>query len=199
MNPTQIMNEAAVPRGWPGVAAVGSGFRGFPHLAGAARLSREEMALAGDLRLLVGECALIRLVREAVDVVVRGLPLGRWQSNPRLDSQVLFALLTYSYAAGAHASEDIEWNCQWDPATRRITAAAPVEQDVLRAFRRANRPWIEGCLAWVLEGVAAARQIGVRASRDSQDARVKWPDCAFLEMARRRVELAVLMDMAMAD
>jgi hypothetical protein len=199
MNHAQAMSGAALPRELTGLTAVGRGVGGFPPLAGVARSSWEDMALAGDLRLLVGECALIRFVRDAVAVVVQALPPGPQRLNTRLDSRMLLALITYGYAAGDYASEDIEWNCQWDPATRQITAAAPVGQDELRAFRRASRPWIEGCLARVLEQVAAARQIGVRECRDGYEVTEEWPNSVFWDLAHRRVELAILMDMAMAD
>ena len=112
---------------------------------------------------------------------------------------MLLTLLTYSYAAGAAASEDIEWACQQDPATRYIIGNACPDQDTVRAFRRAHRPWIESCVATVLERVCAVKRVeaGELVLKDSSRA---TRSCApFLERARRRLELAVLMDTAMAE
>ena len=155
--------------------------------------------LPGDLRPLVGECILIKLALEAVDVVADQLPLrptlGAGSPGPR----ILLTLLTYSYAAGTFATEDIEWNCQHDAATRYVSGNANLDQDTLRAFRRANRPWIEACLALVLQLAHRRLRQEAAPSEPERSLLVAEPDSAFLQLARRRLELATLMDMAMAD
>ena len=112
---------------------------------------------------------------------------------------MLLTLLTYSYAAGSQASEDIEWDCQHDPATRFVTSNTFIARDTLRAFRRAHRRWIEACLAWVLEGVSEKKGMINRRNQPGilqPEARAESP---YLTRAKRRLELAILMDAAMAD
>lgn len=156
-------------------------------------------ALLCDLRLKVGECALIKLALDAVAAFAPELPGWCNPTSGGCNPRMLLTLLTYSYAASSHASEDIEWDCQQDPATRYITANVSVDQDTIRAFRRGNRPWIEACLAWVLEHASDPNST-VAATGEHGLANLETPsDSPYLILARRRLELAILMDMAMAD
>ena len=161
--------------------------------------NRAQIAFPDDLRLRVGECALIKLALEAVAALGPELPAWRSRTAGSYNPRMLLTLLTYSYAAGSYASEDIELDCQQDTAARYIAANVRVDQDTLRAFRRANRPWIETCLAWLLEragDISAAPAMGEQQASPRPGAQ---PDSRFLIQARQRVELAILLDMALAD
>ena len=156
-------------------------------------------ALGGDLRLLMGEGDLIQLALEATTTVGSQLPPWRSLPHQSVSPQMLLTLFTYSYAAGRYSSEDVEWACQADPATRYICGHAVVELDTLKAFRRGNRPWIEAALARVLERANEMKQLAGGESGWGQLSEGQGRDAAWLDLARRRLELAMLMDMAMAD
>lgn len=149
--------------------------------------------LPSDLHTLLGERVLITLTLQAVDAVAERLP--RWQGDPDGDAspRMLLTLLTYCYAAGTYASEDVEWACRRCEGARYICGNATPDLDMLRHFRRANRPWIEECLAWVLK----------RAWEQLHPAFGSAPghrlESTCLDQARGRVRLATLMDMALAD
>ncbi len=149
--------------------------------------------IPSDLHALLGERALITLALQAVDAVAARLP--RWQGDPDGEAgpRMLLTLLTYCYAAGTYASEDVEWACRRREGARYICGNTCPDQDRLRHFRRANRPWIEECLAWVLERVREQFHPNDRPESGQP------PEPACLEQARGRVKLATLMDMALAD
>lgn len=159
----------------------------------------ENPALLGDLRPVVGECGLIKLALQAVEETASGLPLRSGSVAGRFSHKMLLTLLTYSYAAGSYASEDIEWDCQHDAAARYLSGNPGIDQDTLRAFRRANRPWIEACLAWVLDQVRMAKPADGNRTECARAMPASPSDLCCLGLARRRVELAALMDMAMSD
>ncbi|HEY9174874.1 MAG TPA: hypothetical protein VI136_21505 [Verrucomicrobiae bacterium] len=161
--------------------------------------NRAPIPFRDDLRLRVGECALIKLALEAVAALAPELPAWRSPADGSYNPRMLLTLLTYSYAAGSYASEDIELDCQQDTATRYIAANVHVHRDTLRAFRRANRPWIEVCLAWVLEHAGDTSAAPVLGEQQASPRLGTQPDSTFLIQARRRVELAILLDMALAD
>lgn len=112
---------------------------------------------------------------------------------------MLLTLLTYSYAIGNYASEDIEWDCHHDAGTRYLCADTRLEEDTLRAFRRANRPWIELCLAWVLGRIRQGHLLGTQSSELKPPNLDVPPEAFCLGLARRRLEMATMMDMAMND
>lgn len=155
--------------------------------------------LPSDLYTLMGERTLISLALQAVDAVATRLPRWENDTDSNASPRMLLTLLTYSYAAGTYASEDVEWACQHREGARYITGNVRLDEDTLRHFRRANRPWIEECLAWVLERVCERMPhlVATDESRETEPGNPTEP--AFLQHARRRVELATLMDMALAD
>jgi len=106
---------------------------------------------------------------------------------------MLLTLLTYCYAAGVYGSEDIVDDCRHDAATRYLCANSSPDQDTIRSFRRANREWIEACLACVYGrvGDVMSAQTGREPSAISTG--------EFLGLARRKLELAIMIDTAMHD
>ena len=136
-----------------------------------------------DLRSIVGERRLIELALEAAQIVGEALPRPEGTLQDQPSPRMLLTLLTYCYAAGIYASEDIEWACESDAAARYICAKTWPEQDALRCFRRANRPWIEACLGWVY-GKACPKDIA---------------STALAALVRQKLDLAILLDTAACE
>ncbi len=154
--------------------------------------------LPADLRASMGEGALSEWARAAAQTVAAGLP--SWPGMPagEFSAPMLLRLLTYCYAAGNYASEDIECDCQNDPTLRHLSANTCPDQDTIRRFRRANRPWIEACLACVY-GWACGVTPAPTSRRPSPIPQLKARSSAeLLRVARRKLELAIMIDTAMS-
>ncbi len=149
----------------------------------ATNAVRPEREAPEDLRQVVGERRLIELALEAAHFVGESLPRPVSLSVDQPAPGLLLTLLTYCYAAGIYGSDDIERACESDASARYICAGARPDRDGLRAFRRANRPWIESCLAWVY------RRLYPEASSQP----------AIAAVVRQKLELAVITDTAVAD
>jgi len=148
--------------------------------------------LQAHMRQQLGERALIDLALAAVQTVGERLP-GPLPAAGRHSPQMLLTLLTYCYAAGVYGSEDIEYDCRNDAATRYLCANASPDQDTIRNFRRANRHWIERCLACVY-----GRAHGVTSAQTSVESST-LSTFELFDFARRQVELAIMIDMAMSE
>jgi hypothetical protein len=105
-----------------------------------------------DLRRLVGEGALARLVLESISN-----PTAQDRANrccghnaDGLPSAILLTLLTYSYAACCYGSAEIEEGLQRDDVLRYLTGDCRPQVDDLRQFRRRCRSELRRCLAEVL-------------------------------------------------
>jgi hypothetical protein len=149
-------------------------------LINAARPTRESPE---NLRRIVGERRLVELALEAAQLVGENVPRPEKIVEDQPGSRTLLTLLTYCYAAGIYASEDIEWACESDAAARYICAKTRPDHEVLRCFRRANRPWIEACLGWVY-GKACPTDIA---------------GSELAALVRQKLELAIMLDTATAD
>lgn len=140
---------------------------------------------------------LVRLVWNAVRSVVAQVPplRGRWVGGP--DPRQLLGLLTYCYATGLYATEDIEHAARRCGLPQGLVPREGLSAELLQAFRRANRPWIEESLARVFaawpEGAAwfgSSAELTLPGQRGYEACR---------RAARRAVELATLFDTALAD
>ena len=154
--------------------------------------------LPADLRQHVGERALIELALEAGQTVRARLsrPLGpEGQCSPPR----LLTLLTYCYASGVYASEDIEYDGRNDPATRHLCANTAPDQETIRNFRRANREWIEACLTCVYQSVCGgAPAPGSRQPRPIPGRQTR-SSAEIVNVVRRKLELAIMIDTAMCE
>lgn len=65
------------------------------------------------------------------------------QRNPQFRPKMFLTLLTYAYARGMCASEDIAEGCYNDPLLRSICATDPPSSRAIIAFRRENRGLIQ--------------------------------------------------------
>jgi len=135
------------------------------------------------MRRLVGERRLIELASEAARLVGEGLPRPERLLDGQPGPLMLLTLLTYFYAAGIYSSEEIEWACEHDASARSICETTGPTAESLRRFRRANRPWVEACLAWVCAVACAAPESSAELNA----------------YVREKLELAVMIDMATAD
>ncbi len=134
---------------------------------------------ADDLRSVVGERRLIELALEAAQFVGEGLPRPEKIREHTPSPKMLLTLLAYCYASGIHGSEDIEWACENDLGVRYICANILPDQNTIRRFRRANRPWIEACLTRIHDAVCGAD--------------------AGAAFSRKKIELAIFTDTAADD
>jgi predicted metal-dependent hydrolase len=96
-------------------------------------------------------------------------------------------------------SENIEWAEENDATVRYICARTCPEWQTLRRFRKANRQWIEQCLAHLLNQSRARRFAGNGDRPTGHIPILSKNYLAALGCARRRVELAIMMDTAASD
>jgi Transposase domain (DUF772) len=103
---------------------------------------------------------------------------------------VLRTLLTYCYAAGLSSSRDIEYATERDPIVRYICANHTVDADIIRRFRRDQRPWLSRGVAAVL-AMAAPSGAGSYASNSA----CRWGQIdPFQAEADRRLKAAMRDD-----
>jgi hypothetical protein len=153
--------------------------------------------LPTDLRQRVGERVLIELALEAAQTVGERLPRP-FGAKERCNPQMLLTLLTYCYAAGMYGSGDIEWACSNDTAARYLCANTVPDEETIRNFRRANRPWIEACLTRVYQSACGA-SVAVSPEPLSIPGLETRSSAELLNVVRRKLELAIMIDTAMCE
>ena len=152
-----------------------------------------------DLRHWVDECRLIMLALEAAQRVFSRTAAVGMPANVALNPQMMLTLLTYSYAAGMHASEDIEWASLRDLAMRYICAGSFPDCQAIRRFRRANRQMIEHGLVHVFTEARKLRFAGTGQWEVEDPGFAAQTYASILEVVRRKLQLAVMMDTAAAE
>ena len=124
-----------------------------------------------DLRLWINARRLVGLTLEATTEIneasidLPGFNLGNIDHRPR----VLLALLTYCYATGTLASQEVERRIDTDDAVRYLAANGHPDSGDLRVFRRRWKHLIKQCLVNLLILAWRARSI-VTADSDEQRA-----------------------------
>lgn len=151
-----------------------------------------------DLRQHVGERALIELALEAAQTVGARFPQPL-ETEGWCSRQMLLTLLTYCYAAGTYSSEDVEWDCRNDAAARYLCASTVPDQQTIRSFRRANRPWIEACLTRVYHRACCETFAPVSRDLLPIPGRETRSNAELINIVRRKVELAIMIDTAMCE
>ena len=139
-----------------------------------------------DLRELIGERRLIELVLVEVQALGDALAASGPGVTLMPSSRLLLTLLTYCCAAGIYSSEDIEWACRNDSGAHYICARTAIDQETIRQFRRLHRSWIERCLS---RAMCAASRLQPPVARTPQP----------LVSADQKLDIAIMMDMAMCD
>jgi hypothetical protein len=162
-----------------------------------------------DLSDWVGRYALACLSLEAATEV--GAPafreLFRDDPSARARANTLLALITYCYAAGIFASDEIELRAMDDPMVQYLAGHAPPEWHRLRAFRRQWHETIHDCLVRVFTQAWARLRLDSAEwpmdppafESDSlvQDGNLP-PGCFPVEV-ERRINRAILLDSMCAD
>jgi|DewCreStandDraft_4_1066084.scaffolds.fasta_scaffold00013_64 hypothetical protein len=150
-----------------------------------------------DPRLKWGDRALLRLVWKSVRAVSAHVPPLRIRLPGGPDPRQLLALLTFCYSTGIYATEDIEYAARQGRLPPGLVPRSGLTADLLRAFRRANRPWIEESLARVFARLPEAAAWFTTAAENALPPERHLEACR--RAARRAVELATLFDTALAD
>ncbi|MGC8988902.1 MAG: hypothetical protein ACP5MD_02155 [Verrucomicrobiia bacterium] len=154
--------------------------------------------LLGDFRLFLDDTSIVGLVEQSADEVASRLPQWRCSGAAPVPRSML-GLLTYSYLICRFASDDIAQSCKSDPVAKYLVGGHMPNDEVIRAFRRANRPWIEQCLAGVISKVADQPAALLARAQVNPVNQEFLSDSPALQLARRRVELATLFDMAISE
>lgn len=145
--------------------------------------------MPADLRLLLGWRRLFAL---ALDAVIAAAPEAIRASER---TPILLTLTTYCYAANMLASDDIESACRSSGDVAYITNGEAIPATELRQFRRSHRPLIESCLQHLFGSVLeqSLHKLPV-AGKDANSATT-----ALHEFTQRRLNLAILFDMALSE
>ncbi len=157
------------------------------------------MEVPADLRIWVGDWGLVTMVLDSVQAEWPEAGGAQAGCSDRLCKPMMLTLLTYCYAAGIYASEDIELAPGRSPQILYICAGQHPEADTIRQFRRANRAQLERCLARVL-GEAARLKIGKTEWASEPGRLLEAPVRGSIQqLVGHRLQLAVLMDTAGDD
>jgi hypothetical protein len=133
-----------------------------------------------DLRRLVGEGPLMRMVQESVGEV-RVPESGCGSNGGGVPSDVLLKLLTYSYAAGYTGSAEIVEELRWDEVMSDLAAEHSLRLDDLRGFRRRCRSQLQRCLGEVLRRVAVGPDLPCEVEAHARIARAVQADSFALD------------------
>jgi hypothetical protein len=152
----------------------------------------EQVVFPEDLRIWVDEAKLLTLVFDAVHGVedMVGLTLGA-AGLPVGSPRVMLTLLTYSYAIGCFASDEIQAKIPSDPSLQYLGAKTCPSANSLRHFRRYHRDVLQRSLGNLLRLAWEHRNQGASNHRSAPP--------LFDQLARRRVEEAVLADTMALD
>jgi hypothetical protein len=102
--------------------------------------------LPADLRQWVNEPTLIGWILEEVSEAIFALPLRPAMGEGCAPVATMLTVLTYCYATGRYASEEIEAVATSDGSVRYLCANHFVTSATIRRFRRAHRESLRSCL-----------------------------------------------------
>jgi hypothetical protein len=150
--------------------------------------------LPADLRSWLPERRLLELTLEAVEVVsLQGESFGGKRFE-QFSPTMMLTLLTYCYATDSFGSGDVEWAATNETTPRYICRLSLPDANAIRRFRRAYRASVMQCLMYVLNGAIAERP-----ASDSFEAIYAETFVDADAWARRKIDLAILMDTAASD
>jgi hypothetical protein len=119
---------------------------------------------------------------------------GTWAAN--------LSILTYAYASGIYASDEIQDALRWDPQMRRLAQGRTIDSAALRNCRRHHQRLLEHALALVL---GRCCQSGFARSQMPSSGSESWgedqlePSSLALQAAAARVARAIRLDSAQLD
>ena len=161
--------------------------------------SQATLEWRGDCRACAGGWGLVEVALDAVQAEVPGT-LGVGRSVPGdLCQRMMMTLLTYSYAAGIYASQDVELSCHSSPQVRYICARQYPSSETIQRFRRANRPLLKRCLTRVLTEAHKGKIPKAELRLESSPELEAPPHAQVQEFAEYKLRLATLLDMDADD
>ena len=168
-----------------------------PKTVPVAAASRRAMEFPDDLRAWFAAEDVLVLALAAVGEVdpARFGARGEFGRDPRCSAPMLCTLLTYCYALGRYASEEIEGAVGHDPVLRYLCANQYPTWQVLRRFRRVHRPLLSACLARLIRRTWTEHGLIPPALDGADDAMAMRA----VGVAEELLERAVLADMMAAD
>ena len=157
--------------------------------------------LPEDMRSWLSEAELVQLAVEASELIGgRGLSSSglRGNASDAARQGMMLTLLTYCYLVGHWGSEEVEWAARNDPVVRGICNQTCVDMMAVRQFRRTNHRQIEQCLVHVLM-IAIVRRIAPPNNGVPCAATPAETYATAVSWARRKIDLAIMMDAAASD
>jgi transposase len=142
-------------------------------------IATEMFSHTDDLNRLNAEARAVEVVMKEVQGFGDALQTTPDEATT-VSPSLLLATLTYCYAVGIYCSEDVESACRSNPRVKLLAHDMDLDSQTIRRFRRRHRDWIETCLTRVLTGVSAGGNL-------------------LASSAREKLDLAIMMDMAMAE
>jgi transposase len=155
--------------------------------------------LPRDLRQWAEESRLIRWALDAAHSAAEQMVPVVMPAGGAINRQMMLTLLAYCYASGIHGSEDIEWASQNDPHVGYICGKSRPDSRTIRQFRRANRQAVEHCLVHVFTLALEHRVAESQFDHPGHSRTEAGFYHNLFNTARRRLELAVLMDTAACE
>lgn len=126
-------------------------------------------------------------------------PVAPPDAGAAFQPRVLLAVLTYCYARGIYASEDVEAFLREDELFRLLCGNEFPDERTLRRFRRHNREALQACLE-----ATCARVLAHLPERGAAGERLPTSDGTvdprqIAEHAAQRIEQAILIDSMAGD
>lgn len=151
-----------------------------------------------DLRDWVDERTLVALCLAAAQELALPAPRPVSTRAGEPPAPAMVTLLAYCFATGICGSEEVEWAARHDRTARYLCAHRLPDAVAVRRFRRANRSWLERCLAevcvraWHLKHTPSAKAGAAASAGASMHAAIQ-------EAVRQKFSLAMLLDTAAAE
>lgn len=175
---------------------------GTPAVTSFRREEDPLLEVPADLRAWVGDWGLVQLALDAVSDAA----LERWRAGQEhsegfppskgFPPSMMLTLLTFCYAAGIHASEDVELACQNSAQARYLCGHQFPPSESIRRFRRVHRRVLEACLARVLTEAWSCQRASAQMSPASELRSEASVDARIREQVQQRLRLGVIMDLA---
>lgn len=159
----------------------------------------EVTALSRDLRETLGEDILLKLALGAVGSMNAARLETMARNTSTFRPQMMLTLLSYCYAAGIYASQEIERCIRDNRMVRYICAHQYPDWQAIRRFRRLNRELVDQCLSYVLKKAWLLELDQSGEEWSSSNSIGGEIDKAIAAAVRNKIELAIIMDTAESD
>jgi hypothetical protein len=154
----------------------------------------ERTIIPENLNKWFPERSLLRLVLETVPTVELPATVNRSKGGRILRSEMMLTLLTYCYASGIYASEDIVQAILRDRTVRYICAHNYPTWEDIRLFRRHRREQVEECLRKVYQRAWATKFDEGEASFEGVNWFEEVLQADINRIVDRKLDLAITLD-----